>query len=131
MQILWENCLQNDIGNTCLASVDGADFQIKGKKLLDGSPNKWYYSYKFKAPGLLYLVALSICTSDIVFVAGPYLPGIYNDLSIFRQCGIMDKMEQYEKVEADDGYMGECPRFRICPGWHSANEEQSVLHGRV
>ena len=128
---MWENRRKNDIGNTAMASVDGADFRIKGKKRVDGKPDERYYSYKFKGPGLRYLVALSIRSSDIVFVAGPYSPGVSNDLTIFRECGIMDEMEQFEKVEADDGYMGECPGYCICPGYHSAREDQARLRGRV
>jgi len=35
--ILWENRRKHDIGNTCMASVDGADFRVKGKKMMSGS----------------------------------------------------------------------------------------------
>lgn len=131
LQILWENRRKVDIGNTCMASVDGADFRVKGEKLLNGEPDPAYYSYKFKAPGLRYMVALSILSTDIVFVAGPYLPGLLNDLQIFRISGIKDEMELKEKVEADDGYMGECPAYVSCPGWHSQRTDQKRLKSRV
>ena len=129
--MLWDNRLQNDIGNTCLASVDGADFRMLGEKLMNGKPDPRCCSCKLKAPGLRCLIALSVRTSGIVFLAGPFLPGVLNDLSIFRESGIKDMMEQYEKVEADDGCMGECPGCCMCPGWFDANEDQAKLRGRV
>ena len=130
-QILWDNRKRNDIGNTCLASIDGADFRIKGTKLDSGDSDPRFFSYKFKAPGLRYMVALSIRTSDIVYLAGPYLPGVYNDLMIFRDCGIKDEMEQREKVEADDGYKAECPAYTLVPGWHNTRTDQKKMKARV
>lgn len=130
-QIRWENRLKDDIGNTCLASVDGVDFRILGKKLHDGQPDKRYYSFKFKAPGLRYMVVLPIRSSDIVFLAGPYLPGLYNDLQIFRMSGVKDEMEQTEKMEADDGYLGEHPAFCMVPSGEETRQDQQKLRGRV
>ena len=98
---------------------------------MSGKPDPDYFSYKFKAPGIRYLIALLIRTSDIVFLAGPYLPGQYNDLDILRDCGILDELEPQEKIEADDGYKGECPRYCLCPGWHQSREDQKRLHGHV
>lgn len=40
---------------------------------------------------------------------------MYNDISIFRKSGIMDMLQEGERVEADDGYSGEAPRFVRCP----------------
>ena len=66
LHILWSNRYKNNTGNTCLTTVDGADFRIHGQKLLDIKPNLHYFSYKFKSPGLHYLAALYIYSSDIV-----------------------------------------------------------------
>ena len=30
LQVVWDNRLANDIGNACLISVDGTDFEFKG-----------------------------------------------------------------------------------------------------
>lgn len=121
VQIVWENRYKNDIGNTCLASVDGVDFRVKGKKLANGKPDKSYYSYTFRFPGLRYLIALGIRNSDIVYVAGP----------IFRMCGIMDEMKQQDKVEADDGYIAESPAVCVCPGGIDTRADQERMHGRL
>lgn len=99
--------------------------------MLSGEPDPRYYSYKFRGPGIRYLVALSIRTTDIVYLAGPYLPGVHNDLQIFRACGIKGEMEQHEKVEADDGYQAECPAYCVCPGGFDAREDQARLRGKV
>jgi len=114
-----------------MASIDGADFRVKGKKLFDGSPDTRYYSYKFKAAGLRYLVIMSIRNSDIVFIAGPYLPGVYNDLQILRRCGVLAMLEHGEKFEADDGYMGEYPAYVDCPGGYAARPDQERMRGRL
>lgn len=78
--ILWSNRKKRDIRNVCLASVDGVDFRVKGKKLMSGKPDKRYYSFKFKGPALRYLIAMSVHSTDMVYLDGPYLPGVYNDL---------------------------------------------------
>lgn len=103
-QIIWENRYKNDIGNDCLASVDGTDFRVKGRILPDGKPDKRLYSYKFKGPGLRYEVALCIRFSDIVWIAGPYEPLVWNDIMIFRD-GLRDQLDDGERIEADDGYI--------------------------
>lgn len=105
----------DDIGNDCLVSVDGTDFRVKGKLLANGRPDKRLYSHKFKGPGLRYEIAVSLLNQDIVWVSGPYLPGVMNDLQIFRD-GLIDMLEPGERVEADNGYFGECPEFCKCPG---------------
>lgn len=114
-----------------MCSVDGVDFQINNVIQHDGAPDRRYYSYKYKSAGLRYLIALSIRSSDIVYLAGPYLPGLYNDLQIFRMCGIKDELEPQEKIEADDGYSGDHPAFCICPKGYATRTDQKKLRGRV
>jgi hypothetical protein len=131
MQILWKNRKKNDIGNTCMASIDGADFRVKGKKLFNGRPDPRYYSYKFKGPGLRYLVAMSIRSSDIVFVSGPYLPGMHNDLQALRQSGLLEMLKRREKLEADDGFKAEHPAYINCPSGFAMRQDQERMRGRL
>lgn len=121
------------MGNDCLVSVDGTDCPIQrrwchlnGKKQWD----KRFYTHKFHAHGLRYEVALSLLTSSIVWISGPYMPGVYNDVMIFRD-GLIHQLEEGERVEADDGYIGECPRFCKCPGGFHGRLDQERMRGRV
>jgi hypothetical protein len=91
----------------CLISCDCTDFRIPeyGKK---------FYSYKYRKSGLRYEVGLCILTGDIVWINGPYECGVWNDVSIFRN-SLLSHLAANERVEADDGYVGEHPRYIKCP----------------
>ena len=78
-----------------------------------------------------YEVACCIRTSDIVWVAGPYLPGVSNDITIFRD-GLIHMLEDGERVEADDGYVGECPgKVKVRKNHLTVNEEQGAMRARL
>ena len=49
---------------------------------------------------------LSIHSCDIVAINGPFRPGDWNDIAIFRE-RTMGMLLEGERVEADDGYRGE------------------------
>jgi hypothetical protein len=90
-----------------LVTVDGTDFRIPEH----GKP---FYSFKFRKSALRYEVALCILTGDIVWINGPYEAGKWNDLQIFRN-SLMSHLAPNERVEADDGYVGEHPHHVKCP----------------
>ena len=101
-----ENRYVNDIGNDCLASVDGTDFQMGW-----GAKYKRFCCHKFyKKPGLRYEVAVCLRTSDIVWISGPHFPGLHNDIEIFRM-GLIHILDDGERMEADMGYRGEHPVY--------------------
>ena len=81
-QIDFDKRLSDDIGNDCLVNVDGTDFLISHS-------GRRFYSYKFNHSGLRYEVATCIRTGDLVWISGPWEPGIYNDVSVFRNSGII------------------------------------------
>lgn len=83
----------------------------EGKKII----NKNLYSFKFKGPGLRYELAVSLLNDDIVWLSGPHLPGMKNDLQIFRS-GLLHMLEPGERCEADKIYLGDAPKFIKCPG---------------
>jgi hypothetical protein len=102
VQIKWSNRLRKDVGARCKISVDGTDFRLQQQH-----PVKEFYSYKFKGSAYRYEVALCIRTGDIVWINGPFKPGLFNDLMIFRK-GLKLKLSTAgEKVQADGGYPGE------------------------
>ena len=134
--IVWDHRKTNDRGDDCLASVDGIDCQFQqilidhptkpGKKII----NKSLYSHKFHGPGLRYEVAVSLLSSDIVWIKGPFLPGDWNDLQIFR-LDLLNQLDPGERIEADNGYIGEAPRFIVCPASVTTTEESLSVMKRV
>lgn len=64
---------------------------------------------------------------------GPYEPGIWNDVKIFRNA-LLSMLGVGERVEADDGYVGDAPQYIKCPksmGHHKATDEmQSIVRRR-
>jgi len=70
--------------------------------------HKPFWSYKFKKSGLLYEVGLCILKGDICWWSGPYAPGVWNDLAIFRDLLAL-MLEPGERCETDRGYQGSAP----------------------
>jgi hypothetical protein len=91
--------------------VDGTHFEVK--QPTDFAVAKKFFSYKFKKPALSYEVALCIQTGAIVWINGPF-PGTWHDIEIFRSA-LLSHLDEHERVEADDGYVGESPRYVKCP----------------
>ena len=123
MKILLDNRFLHDEGTDCLLSVDGTDF------LAPNYGKKWY-SHKFKHSGLRYEVALSIKTGWICWISGPWNPGQWNDLEIFRM-SLVTFLDSFERVEADDGYIGEAPLKVRCPRCVTVPEERKEMMARV
>ena len=122
---MWENRYINDIGNDCLASVDGTDFQLAW-----GAKDKRFVCHKFKKkPGLRYEVAVCLRTSDIVWINGPHYPGTHNDIAIF-QMALIHLLDDGERLEADRGYIGEHPTYIKMPTGIDQNENRQWLDQR-
>ena len=115
---------RNDVGNDCMLSVDGTDFQVAK------SYEKPFYSYKFKKSGLRYEVALCIKTGDIYWTAGPYLPGNWNDDMIFKN-GLVYQLEPGERCESDDGYRGSAPLYAKLPTLPEEDPVRAAIQQRV
>ena len=60
----------------------------------------------------------------------PYAPGDWNDVEIFR-AGLKHKLDEGERVEADDGYVGESPRFVKCPKGFTRPLQEQAMRMRV
>ena len=88
------------------------------------------FSFKFRKLALRYEVGLSILGGEICWISGPYPPGIYNDLDIFRT-SLASHLDEFERVEADDGYIGEAPLRVKCPACVTIPEEQKKTMKRV
>ena len=58
------------------------------------------------------------------------LPGDWNDLQIFRHA-LKDRLNDGERLVADDIYISEAPQFLKCAGCMLTTEEQLEWHKRV
>ena len=67
-----------------------------------------------KRSALRYEVGVCIKNGHIVWLNGPYLAGKWNDILIFRHC-LIDCLDEGERVECDDGYIGEAPGSCVIP----------------
>ena len=66
-------------------------------------------SQKFKQSGALrYEISTSTGNGDCVHISGPFAPGDWPDISVFRQI-IKGMLEEGERANVDDGYIGEDP----------------------
>jgi hypothetical protein len=83
---------------------------------------KYWFSHKFHGPGLRYEIAVSLKKGHIVWISGPHPCGI-PDIEIFRHC-LKHELEENERVEADDGYVGEDPETCRTPGGISGRSER-------
>lgn len=135
-QIVWENRLHDDVGNDCLVTNDAVDCLTAGT---GPGINKAFYTHKFNKPGLRYEVAECIRTGWIVWIHGPFPPGDWNDVTIFRD-GLKHLLRKGERVEADDGYKAEDPllvkapsgvRFMEDERWHAKRSKVRRRHETI
>ena len=73
---------------------------------------------------------MDILAGNIVWVNGPFAAGKYTDIEIFR-LGLAHWLEEFERVEADDGYIGEAPQKVKCPGCMSNPDENQEMQNSV
>jgi hypothetical protein len=55
---------------------------------------------------------------------------MYNDIMIFRDA-LLSELDEGERVEADDGYLGESPRYVKCPASITADPTTDAMQSHV
>ena len=107
MQIKWlfEHRQANDGGHVFIISVDGVHCPINEPRK---KPSAKWYLHKFNNLGLAYEIAVSVYSSKVVWVRGPFSAGT-SDLSIFKRLvkGLKYKMPFGTKAIADRAYTSE------------------------
>jgi hypothetical protein len=89
---------------TFVVSVDGVHCRINEPRK---QPSATWYSHKFHSPALAYEIGLSIYTSEIIWVNGPF-PAATHDLTIFRAPnGLLSQIPLGNRAIGDRGYSGE------------------------
>ena len=129
VKIVFESRKDSGSLNDCLISVDGTDVRIPQQgPAIPGNP---FSSFKFKGKcGLRYEIGVDILAGNIVWIEGPCAAGKYVDVEIFRR-GLAHWLDKNERVEADDGYIGEAPQKVKCPGCAANPTENQGMQNRV
>ena len=101
--------------------MDCTNFPVHGFSCFD----RELLSHKFHSAALRYEIYLSIFTGNIVRVNGPFKPGVYSDVSIYRND--LKKLIIYsELVLTDDGYPD---NTRVCS--RNCMVENKKIHSRI
>jgi hypothetical protein len=90
-KIHWDPTLGNADESAFVGSIDGVDCQIWEPKHPTMNMDKSYSSHKFKAAALKYEIILSITTSRILWISGPFKGGTH-DMTVFRRGGFKQIM---------------------------------------
>ena len=96
-------------------SVDGVHFHSEEKVHATLPKDPGLFSYKHNAAGFLYEIGLSMAESSCVWINGPFEAGTYNDVKIFKEKGLYNKLKATKKrMIADGGYRG-YPKYVSTP----------------
>jgi hypothetical protein len=104
-KIVWP---ADNFGNDAkwVISVDGTHFWIQEPQHPEWSQDEKYYSHKYNKAGLNYELALDLTCNRLVWMNGPFPAGT-NDMKVFIDHGLKDKLIAAKKVAiGDGGYSG-------------------------
>ena len=103
-KIVWpEGNFGDDIW---VMSVDGTHCWIQEPQHPTWSQDSDYYSHKYGKAGLNYELGLSLSSSNLVWLNGPFKAG-QNDVLIFTTTGLQEKLSTHQKKAiGDGGYRG-------------------------
>ncbi len=128
-QIVFENRKRSGSLNDCLLSIDRTDCRIPQQgPAVKGNP---FSSHKFNGKcALRYELGVDIVEGNLVWIEGPYPAGKYSDITIFRN-SLQHFLDPIERVEANDGYIGEALYHVNCPKCAANPEENRQMQGLV
>jgi len=125
LQIVFETRKVNrSRHNDCLLTVDGVDCRVP-----QHGPDFASHKFAMKS-GVRYECAVDILKGHFSWLNGPFPCGKWPDITIFRH-GLMHHLDPNERVEADDGYVGEHPRKVKCPAGFANPPENEAMQQRV
>ena len=94
-------------------------------------PGNPFSLFKFKGKcALQYEIGVDILAGNIVWVNGPYTAGKCPDIKIFCS-GLAHWLDEFKRVAAGDGYIGEAPQKVKCPGCASNPIKNQAMQNRV
>jgi len=114
--------LDNFGDDTWIGTVDGTHFRNQEIAHPDIPKDPSIFSFKHQSPGFNYEIVVALRESKIVWFSGPHEAGDWNDIKIFGQKGLKDKLRSLgKKVIADKGYKG-YPRLISLPNSYDSKE---------
>jgi hypothetical protein len=103
-KIVWDKSIDSKDTEVFAISADGVDFKMWEKQHPIYPTDTKAMSHKFHSCGAKYIIALSVFQPKCLFIEGPFIGG-KNDLDMFRDSGLMQKMKDNGKVcIADRGF---------------------------
>jgi len=91
--------------DTWVMSVDGVHFVTCEPKHDQFPKDSAHFSYKHHAAGFNYEIGISLYKSKLVWFNGPFKAGNFNDIKMFEDGGLKDKLQSLKKmVIADHGF---------------------------
>ena len=114
-----------DQGYDCQMTIDCTDCYLSNVAHSMAAFN----SYKFKRSGLRYEIGLCIKTGWICWVFGGLPCGDWVDVDIFR-LALKHELDEHDRVEADDGYVGEDPVKTKVPASMVHPQDKKILRVR-
>lgn len=113
MQLRWPDEWVNNNGDIpkFLLTVDGIHCVVREPSTAELSKNPAYFSHKHHHAGVDYEIGLSVFTSQVIWVNGPF-PAGENDISIFKNRGLSEMIPEGCWAIADNGYRGVVKKIR-------------------
>ena len=103
-KITWPDELGGE--DIWIMTVDGTYVWMYEPGHPEFSQDSEYYSHKFNKAGVNYELGISIASSKLIWMAGPFKAG-KNDLNIFTLAGLKERLLQLKKKAiGDGGYSG-------------------------
>jgi hypothetical protein len=103
-KIVWDPAKMDDPnGPNFICSLDGTDFKVWEPKHPTLPQDRRHMSFKMKHAALKYEIAVCNFESQICCVSGPYR-GAKHDLSVFRDGGLKEKIQNGKLLNVDRGY---------------------------
>ena len=103
-KIVWPKFKESDIW---VMTVDGTHLVTLEPGDSDFPKDPSYFSFKHHTAGFNYEVGVDLFHSRCIWLRGPYKAGEFNDAKVFREKGLMAKLQQVgKKAIGDEGYRG-------------------------
>jgi hypothetical protein len=108
LKIVWDRRLNDTNSEIFVVSVDGTDFRLWERKHRTLPRDNGQCSKKFNHGAAKYEIAISIFTSKVVWINGPYRGGEH-DMIVLRQGGLLDNIADGKLAVVDRGYPSSRP----------------------